>query len=563
MSGVFISYSRKDADVVRSLVEDLDALGHAAWFDQESSGGKDWWDHVLHQIRESDVVIVAVSSDSLESVACTREFSYALALGKPVLPIQVAGRITPNLMPPALARINIIDYRSQDRASALQLARSLTMMPAAPPLPDPLPQPPPAPISYLGALSEQIESAANLTYAEQSALLLDLRRGTRDPQMEADARLLLLRMRKRRDLLAVIAVEIDELLSIGVPNVQSPPGRVEVAQGSPAAQPPAASEKKGAPSHQARDAAPGRALGEHGASAAPKRDAVDPSSGTVTATTSSAESPRGSSEATKGEAGPLPGAPRRSFVRRLAISHPYLVGASCGLAFGLTFAALATGYTLDIGLTGFGLLSGSGAVLGALLVNREGSPDKAWRLMPSVIGAAVCLVLAGVLVAIVGRMGEVISLPRTLALATYAGALAGFISRGHKHELAFACALGLLGSSAWIVYAVEAGIGVEWAARRLAETFVIQIIVGAAIGALGRGRRWIATASVLGVPAFFAPHLFDAADPRPFLHVCLIFIHFTMWKGMLVAAAGAALLHDIVKRFRRKSPARKVEEVFE
>jgi hypothetical protein len=65
------------------------------------------------------------------------------------------------------------------------------------------------PISYLGQLTEKIESLSTLAYDEQSALLLDLRRSLQDPDTRDDSRTLLERFRKRRDLFAAIAEEID------------------------------------------------------------------------------------------------------------------------------------------------------------------------------------------------------------------------------------------------------------------------------------------------------------------------------------------------------------------
>lgn len=52
-----------------------------------------------------------------------------------------------------------------------------------------------------------------MSYEAQSALLLDLKRGLRDPETQDDARTLLEKMRCRRDILSSIAEEVDELLA--------------------------------------------------------------------------------------------------------------------------------------------------------------------------------------------------------------------------------------------------------------------------------------------------------------------------------------------------------------
>ena len=87
MVTVFLSYSRDDARQLAVLAEDIRSLGHQAWLDQELTGGQRWWDHILQEIRECDAFVSAVSTSSMDSRACTAEYEYALALGKPILPV--------------------------------------------------------------------------------------------------------------------------------------------------------------------------------------------------------------------------------------------------------------------------------------------------------------------------------------------------------------------------------------------------------------------------------------------------------------------------------------------
>jgi hypothetical protein len=212
MAKIFISYNRQSEAIAKTLVEDIDAMGHTVWFDQELSGGQVWWDRILASIRECDVLAFLLDTKSLSSTACQREYVYAADLGKSVLPILVADDVSTNLLPPQLSQLQFVDYRKSDRGAALRLARALTSIPAAKPLPSPLPAPPPVPLSSLGGLGEQIARTSSLTFEEQSALVLDLKRSLRVPETKNDARTLLLSLRKRRDLLATIAKEIDELL---------------------------------------------------------------------------------------------------------------------------------------------------------------------------------------------------------------------------------------------------------------------------------------------------------------------------------------------------------------
>lgn len=212
MAHIFISYNRKSEARVKVLADDMEALGHTVWFDQDLSGGQTWWDKILATIRETDIFVFALSPEALQSTACKREYHYASRLGKPILPIQVTDGISTNLLPPALSQLQIVDYRQQDRDTAFRLGRALANIPPPKPLPDPLPPPPDVPLSYLGGLTEQLETASSLSYEAQSTLLLDLKRGLRNAETAADARTLLGKLRERRDILMAIAEEIDEVL---------------------------------------------------------------------------------------------------------------------------------------------------------------------------------------------------------------------------------------------------------------------------------------------------------------------------------------------------------------
>ena len=81
------------------------------WQDQQIIGGQTWWDHILDQIRRCDVFVAALSRAALDSLACRREWEYAAALGKPVLPVLVAENVSTAQLPPVLAEKQYVDYR--------------------------------------------------------------------------------------------------------------------------------------------------------------------------------------------------------------------------------------------------------------------------------------------------------------------------------------------------------------------------------------------------------------------------------------------------------------------
>jgi hypothetical protein len=213
MSSIFISYSRYSETIVKTLTDDIEALGHTVWLDKELKGGQAWWDQILGAVRDCDVFLFVLDPKALNSTACKHEYGYATALGKPILPVLVAEGVSTTLLPPALSQIQFVDYRKQDRAAALRLGRAIATVPPPKPVPDPLPPPPEVPISYLGRLSEQIETTPTLSYEQQSGLVVDLKRSLRDPEIAEDGYALLTRLRKRRDLFATIAEEIDELVT--------------------------------------------------------------------------------------------------------------------------------------------------------------------------------------------------------------------------------------------------------------------------------------------------------------------------------------------------------------
>jgi TIR domain-containing protein len=89
MQKVFISYARPNRRDIDQLVEHLGVLGCQTWVDSSLRGGQDWWEEILRQIADCDVFIAIISREALNSVACAREFDWAEALRRRVLPVAV------------------------------------------------------------------------------------------------------------------------------------------------------------------------------------------------------------------------------------------------------------------------------------------------------------------------------------------------------------------------------------------------------------------------------------------------------------------------------------------
>lgn len=212
MKRVFVSYSRNNLEAVTQLIDDLQAIGLNTWHDQTLTGGQRWWDNILANIRECDIFVFALSPESWDSEACKSELAYVVQLGKTILPVLVADGININLLSPPLSEIQVTDYRQRDKDAAFALVRSINTSPPTPPLPDPLPAPPHVPVSYLSSLKERIDSTGVLSAQDQITLLFELEEELQVGRSPTEIRDLLMRMKRRDDLLAKVAIKIDAAL---------------------------------------------------------------------------------------------------------------------------------------------------------------------------------------------------------------------------------------------------------------------------------------------------------------------------------------------------------------
>jgi len=219
---LFVSYARENKADVDQLVEHLRTMGYDTWVDAALRGGQDWWDEILDRIADTDVVIAIYSSAALNSTACGREFEWATALGKPVIPVAVEP--PPPALPSRFARRQIIDYSQpaqRDRA-ALQLQGALATLPPAPPPPDPLPDPPAAPLSYLTDIIDLITQANPLDHDQQHQILhqLEPALASFDPLERRGGHDILERFSTRHDLYADVDRAITRLRQL--PNQPAP-----------------------------------------------------------------------------------------------------------------------------------------------------------------------------------------------------------------------------------------------------------------------------------------------------------------------------------------------------
>src|SRR5437762_2508461 len=107
---IFISYSSKNRLLVEALAKELEDLGHEVWFDKKLTGGQVWWDEILAAICDCDLCVFALTPESLGSEPCRREYTWATAVNKTVLPIMLRD-VDTLALPPELAVIHFVDYR--------------------------------------------------------------------------------------------------------------------------------------------------------------------------------------------------------------------------------------------------------------------------------------------------------------------------------------------------------------------------------------------------------------------------------------------------------------------
>ncbi len=211
---IFISYSRKNRREVATLVRDLETVGYEVWFDQNLTGGHEWWATILEKIRECDLFICALTQATLDSAACEKEWVYAHQLNKRILPI-ILGEITVRLLPTELQRIQFVDYRDRNADTVLSLINALRKLPNPNKPPISLPPEPEIPLSPLVSLEKDIRNLSTNS-DEQRLLVSKLSDFLNNEEFDFDARVLLERLASHENLLRRFGDEIANLLKLPI-----------------------------------------------------------------------------------------------------------------------------------------------------------------------------------------------------------------------------------------------------------------------------------------------------------------------------------------------------------
>ncbi len=117
--GVFISYSRADSAAIDRLEAELIGYGFHTWVDRSRiEGGDKWAAHIEQAIEASDIIVVGLSPDSVESFWVISEMFYAHRRKKPIIPILL--RPTERI-PLLLASVHYIDMWADESQGLQQL----------------------------------------------------------------------------------------------------------------------------------------------------------------------------------------------------------------------------------------------------------------------------------------------------------------------------------------------------------------------------------------------------------------------------------------------------------
>ena len=204
---VFLSYSRSQQSAVTSLVGDLRRLGFTVWYDQNLPGGQQWWEQVLHQIRDSEAFVFAADAAALRSRACLLELDYAVALRKPAARFDLQTNLHLGSVSDSFADVAVCSYSPGDKLSIAQIARTLRRLSKVS-LPDELPPPPMVPATYIFDVGTQIRSRRDLRPEEQQAVISQLDQYVEEGVPPADLRRFLTEFSRRDDITVDISHKV-------------------------------------------------------------------------------------------------------------------------------------------------------------------------------------------------------------------------------------------------------------------------------------------------------------------------------------------------------------------
>lgn len=120
---VFLSYSRKDKDLMQRIRDDLRAQHITVWTDDFLTPGTDAWNKAIEQaIEDAGCIVVILSPDAKESLWVNRELAYALSRKSPrrIFPVLARGDENDSI-PIELIRTQRINFQRNYNTAIQQL----------------------------------------------------------------------------------------------------------------------------------------------------------------------------------------------------------------------------------------------------------------------------------------------------------------------------------------------------------------------------------------------------------------------------------------------------------
>lgn len=118
---VFVSYARKDTELVLPLVERLErGTGVRFWIDREGiESAAQFEDVIISAIDDAEVVLCMLSDNAQDSQYTRDEITYALNTEKRVVPILLRGGALQRWFLFKFGRVNYIDATKEDQLQRL------------------------------------------------------------------------------------------------------------------------------------------------------------------------------------------------------------------------------------------------------------------------------------------------------------------------------------------------------------------------------------------------------------------------------------------------------------
>jgi WD40 repeat protein len=115
---VFVSYSRRDTEFVRRLVEGLQARGKEVWLDTEGiRDGEVFPDAIRSAVEGSNAFVLVISPDSIASSFCDQEVDHAVEHHKQIVPL-VYRQVADGELPEPIRVRNWIPFETADGFAA-------------------------------------------------------------------------------------------------------------------------------------------------------------------------------------------------------------------------------------------------------------------------------------------------------------------------------------------------------------------------------------------------------------------------------------------------------------